>query len=191
MSELQQVIVCVILCRNRFLQPGMFVNSSTVPYCIAMERQKQNVRVCAQNLVIFRNDGERNDHIDDDEQTAATTNDREEQSTMYSTPKQFRQSTMRWCWSHVRALDFPQISTPKFHTRQRRKGTNMTTKQTNRPKSGLAMTVNTGRLRQSINNLPQHPLTWDHEGHEYVSRTVAAGQQEEKSFWKVLHANGT
>ena len=155
-----------------------------------MERQKQNVRVCAQNLVIFRNDGERNDHIDDDEQTAATTNDREEQSTMYSTPKQFRQSTMRWCWSHVRALDFPQISTPKFHTRQRRKGTNITTKQTNRPKSGLAMTVNTGRLRQSINNQRARPSIRDHEGQEYVSCIIMAALQEEQSTSKIWMLTG-
>ena len=48
-----------------------------------MERQKQNEMVCAQNLMNSRNDGERKKHIDDGGRTAATTIDREEQSTIY------------------------------------------------------------------------------------------------------------
>ena len=98
---------------------------------------------------------------------------------------------MRWCWSRIRVQDFPQISTPKFHIRQRRKRTNITTKQTNRPKSGLTVTVNIGRLDKAINNLSINASSRDHEGQEYVSRIVAAGQQEEQSTSKVLHAKGT
>ena len=44
---------------------------------MAMERQKQNEMVCAQNLIISGNDGERNNHIDDGERPAATTNDKD------------------------------------------------------------------------------------------------------------------
>ena len=45
-----------------------------------MEGQKQNEMVCAQNLMISQNDGERENHIDDGEQTAATTNYEDGQS---------------------------------------------------------------------------------------------------------------
>ena len=56
----------------------MFDNSSTVPYCIVMERQKENEMVCAYNLIISRYDGERKNHIDDDGRPAATADDRDE-----------------------------------------------------------------------------------------------------------------
>ena len=42
LDELEQVIVGAICCRNPFLWPELFVNSSTAPYYVAMERQKQN-----------------------------------------------------------------------------------------------------------------------------------------------------
>ena len=48
-----------------------------------MEIQKQNEMVWTHNPTDSQNDGERNDHIDDGEQTAATTDDREKQSTIY------------------------------------------------------------------------------------------------------------
>ena len=53
------------------------------------------------------------------------------------------------------------------------------TKDANRPKSGLTMTVNTGRLRKTINNLPKYLKTLDHEGQDYVSAIVVAALQEE------------
>ena len=40
-DELEQVIVCAEFGAYRFLYPGIFVDRSTVPYNIAMERQKQ------------------------------------------------------------------------------------------------------------------------------------------------------
>ena len=48
-----------------------------------MEGQKRNEMVCAQNQMNSRNDGERKNHIDDGERPAATTTDREEQSTIF------------------------------------------------------------------------------------------------------------
>ena len=58
-DELEQVLVCASSGASRFLRPETFVNSSTVPYCIAMERQKQNEMVYAQNLINSGNDGRR------------------------------------------------------------------------------------------------------------------------------------
>ena len=81
--------------------------------------------------------------------------------------------------------------TPPFHTRQRRKRLLITTKQAIDPQSGLTMTVNTGRLRKTINNLPECGYSLDNEGHEYVSVIVVAALQEEQSTPKVLHVNGT
>ena len=70
------------------------VNNSTVPYCITMERQKQNEILCAQNLIISRNDGDiGKNHTEDGERPAATTVDREELSTIYhniQSPKTIR-----------------------------------------------------------------------------------------------------
>ena len=83
LSELQQVIVWEYSGANRFLWPGIFVNSSTAPYCIAMERQKQNEMVWTHNLINSRNNGERKGHIDDGERPSGTTNDGDEQSTIY------------------------------------------------------------------------------------------------------------
>ena len=48
-----------------------------------MERQNQNEMVCAQNPINSGNDGERNNHIDDGEQPAATKNDEDGQSRIY------------------------------------------------------------------------------------------------------------
>ena len=49
----------------------------------------------------------------------------------------------------------PEKSILPFHTEQRRKIDFITAKQAIDPQSGLTMTVNTGRLRQAINNLPK------------------------------------
>ena len=70
----------------------------------------------------------------------------------------------------------------KIHTQQRRKRTNITTKQANRPKSGLTMTFNTGRLRQAINNRLKDASNSDHEEQEYVSVIIVPALQEEQSF---------
>ena len=51
------------------------VDSSAAPYCMAMERQKQNEMICSQNLIISRNEERRKNHIDDDERTAAAVNE--------------------------------------------------------------------------------------------------------------------
>ena len=72
-----------ILARIDFSSLEVFVHSSTVPYCIAMKRQNQNDMLRTHNLINSRNDGERKNHIDNDERPVATTNDREEQSTIY------------------------------------------------------------------------------------------------------------
>ena len=48
-----------------------------------MKRQKQNEMLCAHNRMNSGNDGKRENHIDDGERPAATTNDREDQSTIY------------------------------------------------------------------------------------------------------------
>ena len=71
-----------ILARIDFSSLEVFVHSSTVPYCIAMKRQNQNDMLRTHNLINSRNDGERKNHIDNDERPVATTNDREEQSTI-------------------------------------------------------------------------------------------------------------
>ena len=48
-----------------------------------MEGQKRNEMVCAQNPINSGNDGERENHIDDGERPAATTNDEDGQSRIY------------------------------------------------------------------------------------------------------------
>ena len=88
-------------------------------------------------------------------------------------------------------LVLPKKAFEKIHTQQRRKRTNITTKHANLPKSGLTMTVNTGRLSQAINNLLKYGATSDHDGHEYVSTIVVSALQEEQLTPKVLHANQT
>ena len=64
-------------------------------------------------------------------------------------------------------------------------------KASNRHKSSLTMTVNTGRLRQATNSLPNSRYSLDHEGHEYVSVIIVAALQKEQSTPKVLHPNRT
>ena len=79
----------------------------------------------------------------------------------------------------------PEISFVPFHTQQRRKTTTVTTKQAYQPKIGITMTVNIGRLRQAINNLPAFGATSDNERQEYISFVVVAALQDEISFKKV------
>ena len=139
---------------NRFLWPGIFVNSSTVPHNIVTERQKQKEMVCAQNLMYSRNDGRRKNHIDDGEQTVATTDDREEQSKIYhniQSPETIRCTMVLVSFSG--SWSFPRNRRPRFTHDNDEKSTIFTTKHANRPKSGLTMTVNTGRLLRIINNL--------------------------------------
>ena len=76
----------------------------------------------------------------------------------------------------------PEKSFEEIHTQQRRQRTNITTKQANRPKSGLTMTINTGRLDKAIHNLLKYGATSDHEGQEYVSLIVVSALEEEQSF---------
>ena len=52
-------------------------------------------------------------------------------------------------------LILPKKSFEKIRTLQRRKQQIITTKQANRPKSGPTATVNNGRLRQALSNLPK------------------------------------
>ena len=87
-----------------------------------MERQKQNEMVWTHNPVISGNDEERKNHIDDGERTAATTDDGDDQSTTY------RNHSVTVSDGLHDGVDlmferktFPKISTPPFHTRQRRK----------------------------------------------------------------------
>ena len=70
----------------------------------------------------------------------------------------------------------------KIHTQQRRKRLLITTKQANRPKSGLTMTVNTGRLGKAIDNQRAFGATSDHARQEYVSLIVVAALQVKQSF---------
>ena len=49
------------------------------------------------------------------------------------------------------------------------------------------MTVNAGRLRQEINNLPTYGYILDHERQDYVSVIIVSALQEEQSTPKVLH----
>ena len=53
------------------------------------------------------------------------------------------------------------------------------------------MTVDTGRLQQAINSQRSFADTSDHERQEYVSFIFIAARQDEISFKKVLHVNGT
>ena len=48
-----------------------------------MERQNQNEMVCAQSPINSENDGERENHIDDGERPAATTNEEDGKSRIY------------------------------------------------------------------------------------------------------------
>ena len=153
-----------------------------------MERHKQNEMVWAQNPINSRNDGERKNHTDDGEQTAATTIDGDVQSRIYElaqSPEAMRRTMALVSCS--RALSFPRNRFPHFTHDNDEKSAFITTKQAINDKRGLTMTVNTGRLRQEINNHRASSTTWDHEGQDYVSFIVVAALQEAQSTPKVLH----
>ena len=66
------------------------------------------------------------------------------------------------CGLMLERLVLPKKSTPPLRTQQRRKIDFITTKQANRLKSRLTMTLTNSRLRQAINNLPICTCTSDH-----------------------------
>ena len=71
-----------LLARVDFSSPRLFVDSSTVPYFIAMERQKKRGRLSSEPNNFSKSRKERNNHIDDGERPAATTVDEDHQSTI-------------------------------------------------------------------------------------------------------------
>ena len=149
-----------------------------------MERQKQNEMVWTQNRMNSRNDGESKPHIDDGGRPAATTIDREEESTIYHF---FVPSWSNTLYVGVglmfERLILPKKSFEKIHTLSNdEKWLRIKTKQANRPKSGLTMAVSTGSLGKAINNLLQFGTTSDHEKHNYVSFIAVAALQEEQLF---------
>ena len=93
------------------------VNSSTVPYNIALTGQNKKEIACAQNLIISRNDGER-------KPTSTMVNDRRRLQMMKmndreSTKKrvQFRTRDVQWRWYCVRApCPSQEIDAPISHT---------------------------------------------------------------------------
>ena len=118
--------------------------------------------------------------MDDGEQTAATTNDREEQSTIYHflfLVEVAGFTVVLASCSSVRS--FPRNRSRKFRLSNDEKRIFITTKQANRPKSGLTMTINTGRLDKAIHNLLKYGATSDHEGQEYASLIVVSALEEE------------
>ena len=148
--------------------------------------------VCAQNLINSGNDGETENHIDDGVRPAVTTNDRQNQSTIYEL---LLAAEVTLCTlvlvSFSSAWSFPRNHSRKFTLSNDERRLLMTTKQATRPKSGLTMTVNTGRLGKAINNLTIHASTLDHERQEYVSSIIVATLHEEIFQPKVLHVNRT
>ena len=95
-------------------------------------------------------------------------------------PFHFGRWAVRWRWSHVRSPNPSQeIDAPVSHTTTTKSRLFVTIKHANRPKSRLTMTVNTGRLRRSINNLRVKSFTRDHARREYVSVITVAALQEE------------
>ena len=80
------------------------------------------------------------------------------------------------------ARSFARNRARKFTLSIDKNRTNITTKEANRPKSGLTMTVNNGRLGKAINNLRAFGATRDHARQEYVSRIVVAALQVGQSF---------
>ena len=157
-----------------------------------MERQKQNGMVWAQNPIISQNDWSRKNHIDNGEGPAATLNDRGGQSTIYQIflAVEVTHYTVVLV-SLSSARPFPRYHSWYFYTQQRRKRLIITTKHANWLKSGLTTTVNTGRLRKTINNLLRYRYSLDHEGHEYVSVIIVAALQNKQSTPKILHVNRT
>ena len=133
--------------------------------------------------MISRNDGERKNHINDDEQMAATTNNDDDQSRIYelsqSPEAMGRPMALVSCSG---ASSFPRNRSRKFTLSIDESRLFITTKQANLPKSGLTMTVKTGRLDKAINNQRSFANTSDDERQEYVSFIVVAALQEEKSF---------
>ena len=137
MSELDQVIVGAYSGANRFLWPKLFVNRSTVPYCIAMEKQKQNEMVCAQNLINSRNYGWR-------KPASTMVNERQrlrlmemvnQQSTSFG--PQMKRQFARWCRSHCRALDPSRDIVQENSHSAATKTNEYYDKTSNRPKSWL------------------------------------------------------
>ena len=86
-----------------FSSLNYFVNSSTAPCCVTMEIQKQNEVVRTYILIISGSDGREKKQIDDGEQTAATLDKREEQSTIYMLFSHLKRHFVCWCWSYFRA----------------------------------------------------------------------------------------
>ena len=138
--------------------------SSAAPYCIAMQRQKENDMVCAQNLMISGNDGKRNSHIDDGERPAATTNDRGGQSKIYQQALSLCAMgctmVLVSCWSARFSSSYRRRSFTLSNDERRLL---LTKTYVVENKSRLTMTVNNGRLRQSINSRPIHTSTLDYE----------------------------
>ena len=93
--------------------------------------------------------------------------------------------------SLLRARPFPKDRRPRFAHDNDERHLLITTKQANQPKSGLTMTVNTGKLRHVINNQRAISTTRDNEGHECVSVIIVAALQEEIFEPKVLRVNRT
>ena len=87
-------------------------------------------------------------------------------------------------------LVLPKKSTPPLRTRQRRKIDFITTKQANRLKSRLTMTLTNGRLRQAINNQRAIGTTSDNEKQDYVSVIIVVALQDEQSTPKVCMVTG-
>ena len=154
-----------------------------------MQRQRQNEIVCAQNLMISWNDEERKRRH---RRWWTNGSDYERWRLSIDNLPYFFPSWRGTFYSGV-GFSFirqilPEISFLSFHTQRRRKSDYLSRQNIQiDDKSGLTMTVNTGRLRQAINNLLHFGATWDNERHEYVSAIVVAAVQEEKSTPKVLH----
>ena len=77
---------------------------------------------------------------------------------------------------------FPRNRSRKFTHDNDETSTIYDDKASNRPKSGLTIAVNTGRLDEAINNLRAFGATSDHARQEYVSFIVVPALQEEKSL---------
>ena len=123
-------------------------------------------------------------------QRLRSTEKSNQQSTSFCL--QMKRYVVRWCWYHFRAPG-PSRAIVQENSHSATTQNEYLSRQSKQidPKNGLTMTVNTGRLRQAINNQRSFADTSDHEGQEYVSFIVIAARQDEISCKKVLHANRT
>ena len=162
-DELEQVIDSAARSINRFLQPGVSVNSSTVPYNISNPGQNKKEFAYAQN--------QKNSADDDGWKTSTTMVCGKRrigtEIVNWNILIYFRQCIegwgTRWCWSHLHAASSTKVTRYAVRcTTNDEKRRNITVKYVNHYEKGSTMTWRIERWRRllevshiSVNTLRQ------------------------------------